>query len=117
MADKCLLFTYGMLQPGASPPRTASNFWRDRLKGELYDLGAFPVAVKVGAAADLIDGFVIELDRDELPDLDDFEDTDSGEFVRKTVTTEQGFEVYVYEYGLPVPTTAPKIKQWQPKGI
>jgi gamma-glutamylcyclotransferase (GGCT)/AIG2-like uncharacterized protein YtfP len=116
VADKCLIFTYGMLQPGASPPRTASNFWRDRLKAAMFDLGPYPVAIHVGTAPDYIDGFVVEIDADELTDLDDFEDTDSGEFVRKTATTEQGYEVYVYEYGRPVPAGTPRVSIWKPPG-
>lgn len=116
MADKCLLFAYGMLQPGASPPRSASNFWRDRIQADMYVLGPYPVAVRVGVADATIDGYVVELDSDELPDLDQFEDTDSGEFVRKTVTTEQGFEVYVYEFGREVPAGLERIASWRPKG-
>ncbi len=115
MADKCLLFAYGKLQPGASPPRTASNFWRDQLRAELYDLGPYPAATRIGTADDVIEGFVIEFDTDELTDLDDFEDTDSGEFVRRTATTEQGFEVYVYEYGRIVPAGSARIASWTPK--
>lgn len=105
-----------MLQPGVSPPRTTSHFWRDRLNAEMYDLGDFPVAVRIGAGGGMIEGYVIELDSDELADLDNFEDTDSGEFIRKTATTELGFEVYVYEYGRKVPAGAAAIVSWKPKG-
>ena len=103
MANKCLLFTYDKFQPASAPPRSASQFWRDQIRGELYDLGGLLVAVRIGRSAELIDGFVAEIDVDELVDLDGLLDTESREFVRRTSTTEKGFEVYVYEYGRSIP--------------
>ncbi len=112
MDTKSLLFAYGTLQPGPTEPLTMSQHWPDRIKAELYDLGSYPGATLVGRAAGWIDGVVIEIDTDELPQLDSFEDVESGEFVRKLVETEQGFLCWVYEYALPVPAQAKQLQRW-----
>ena len=112
MADKCLLFTYGMLMPSQSPPKSMSDAWPDRVTGELYDLGAFPAAIAIGNASDWFEGFVVEIDAEELPDLDHFEDVDSGEFRRITVTTEKGRHCWAYEYRQKIPPDLEKIVKW-----
>ena len=114
MAAKCLLFVYGLLKPGFSPPRSVSAQWQGRVRGRLYDLGAFPAALALGADGEpWLDGVVLELDADELPELDHFEDVESGEFRRLVVTTEQGDIAWAYEYGRAVPDDAPQITAWR----
>ena len=113
MADKCLIFVYGMLKPDQTPPRSISHHWPDALRGELYDVGPYPALVKAGdETCDWVEGVVIEIDQDELPLIDDFEDTDSGEYVRVTRTTRNGFCCFVYQYARPLPTKAVPIKSW-----
>lgn len=114
MADKCLLFTYGLLRPGAkTAPKSASAAWPDRVRGELYDLGEFPAAVGIGRPqGDWINGIVVEIDTAELTDLDAFEDVDSGEFHRLSVTSEAGHHCWIYEYGYALPLAAKKVASW-----
>jgi gamma-glutamylcyclotransferase (GGCT)/AIG2-like uncharacterized protein YtfP len=113
VARKCLLFVYGQLQPAHTPPRSLSQAWPDRIHAVLYDLGPFPAAVQVGVAADWIEGFTLEIDADELAALDEFEDTESGEFARILVETEKGHTAWVYEYRFPVPGVLVPVKRWR----
>ncbi len=98
MSKKCLLFAYGILKPGFSPPKSISDSWEDRVAGDLYDLGSYPGACRIGESENWIHGVTLEIDEDELPELDDFEDVDSGEYRRILVETEQGFFAYIYEF-------------------
>lgn len=112
MSKKCLLFAYGLLQPAYSPPRSLSQSTPDRVRGVMYDLGAFPVAVQVGAEVGWIAGQTLEIDADELPILDEFEDVDGGDFARRLVQTEQGLTAWIYEYQREVPKTLAAIETW-----
>ena len=113
MAEKCLLFTYGLLMPGRSPPKSCSEHWPDRVKGRLYDLGQFPGATGLGQGDGWVEGATLELDADELPTLDEFEDTDSGEFRRVLVTTEAGYIAWAYEYQLKIPDGLTPRERWR----
>lgn len=109
---KCLVFAYGTLMPGHSPPRSLSQAWPDRVRAVMYDLGAFPVATRVGEAPGWIHGMTLEIDADELAALDEYEDVEGGEFARKLVETEQGHMAWVYEYRLRVPAALAPIDRW-----
>lgn len=116
MARKCLLFAYGTLMPGlpgSSPPRSLSQHWPDRIKGRLFDLGAYPGVIEVGTAPTYVEGATLEIDEDELRALDEYEDVESGEFTRRTVTTESGHLAFVYEYTRPVPAKAQFRVRWK----
>jgi gamma-glutamylcyclotransferase (GGCT)/AIG2-like uncharacterized protein YtfP len=116
MATKCLLFAYGQLQPGHNAPRSLSDAWPDRARGVLYDLGAYPGAVQLDTADTWVEGHTLEIDADELPALDEFEDVDSGEYRRITVTTEAGHMAWAYEYGGEIPAGATPITRWRKAG-
>lgn len=111
---RCLLFVYGQLQPGLKQPRSMSRAWPDRVRGLLYDLGAFPAAVKIDAANQWLRGFVLDIAEVELvEDLDSYEDVDQGLYRRIQTITEAGFEAWVYEYARPLPPTAVgPIERW-----
>ena len=114
---RCLLFVYGQLQPGRKPPRSMSRAWPDSVRGLLYDLGPFPAAVKVGAADAWFRGYVLEIAEIELVgDLDSYEDVDKGLYRRIRTVTEAGYEVWIYEYSRPLPSTAVgPIESWPTK--
>ena len=111
---KCLLFAYDLLMPTHRPPQTMSHFWEDAINGLLYDLGPYPGAVNIGRSNHWVQGFVLEVDQDELPLLDHFEDVDSGEYTRRTVTTRLGHLVWVYEYSKAIPAGKNPIPRWHP---
>jgi gamma-glutamylcyclotransferase (GGCT)/AIG2-like uncharacterized protein YtfP len=120
MAEKCLLFAYGTLQPGVKPPRSVANHWPDAVKGELYELAEYPVAVRVENAAaaapssssSWIEGTTMEIDAAELETLDEYENLEGGEYVRRLVTTREGYVAWIYEYKLAVPAGTPRISKW-----
>jgi gamma-glutamylcyclotransferase (GGCT)/AIG2-like uncharacterized protein YtfP len=109
--SKCLLFVYGLLQPGFHPPRTLSQAWPDSVRCELYNLGPYPAAVKVGAVEHWTDGWVLEIDEQELAALDEYEDVDAGQYARRWVTTRGGREAWMYEYLRSV-EGLPQIARW-----
>ena len=111
---RCLLFAYGQLQPGYRPPRTVHRAWQDRVRGELFDLGAYPAAVKVGMTESWICGCVMEIDESELrAELDVYEEVGRGLYRRVRTTTEAGFTVWIYEYAPPIPPHARgPIERW-----
>ena len=114
MARKCLLFTYGLLQPGQrGGPRSVSQSWPDRVPGRLYDLGDFPAARDLGRAETWVAGLTLEIDELELPELDAFEDVDSGEFARVLIETERGFLAWAYEYRWEIPTGLVARERWR----
>ena len=115
--NSCLLFAYGQLQPGIRPPRTMRRAWPDRVRGELFDLGRYPAAVRIGATAGSFCGHVIEIDASELAELDAFEGVDEGLYLRVTTTTEAGCPVWIYEYARPLPAVARgPIERWPSEG-
>lgn len=113
MAHKALLFAYGTLMPGHSPPRSMSAHWPDRIKGRLYDLGEYPGVTDVGQADALVEGFTVEFDADELDALDAYEDVESGEFTRRVVVTEAGHTAWVYELTRKPPPGAVARTRWK----
>lgn len=100
MAQKCLLFAYGMLRPDQpNAPRSLSHFWPDRIFGRLVAIDNYSGAVSIGEqAAGVIDGYTMEIDEDELTSLDDFENVEGGEYRRRMVETAGGHYAWVYEY-------------------
>lgn len=102
----CLLFAYGQLQPGIRSPRTMRRAWPDRVRGELFDLGPYPAAVRIGAAEGSFCGHVIEIDASELAELDTFEGVGEGLYRRVRATTEAGQSVWIYQYARPLPADA-----------
>lgn len=107
-----MLFVYGQLQPGHRPPRSTIRHWPDQVAGELYDLGPYPAAVKVGEPGAWIDGHVVEIHVHELPALDAFEEVDAGLYARKRVTTRAGHEAWIYEFQRQLPFAARRVERW-----
>ncbi len=112
MAKKCLLFAYGVLKPGFSPPKSVTESWDDRVRGDLFNLGSYPGAARLGTSTQWISGVTLEIDEDELADLDDFEDVESGEYRRILIETEQGFHAFIYEYLGPIPEQSRVLTAW-----
>ena len=112
MARKCLIFVYGLLQTAHRPPRSVSAASPDALRGDLYDLGEHPAAVRLGLGEETFEGELLEIDEDELPTLDEFEDTEGGEYVRKLVATESGALAWAYEYLREIPAGLARLKKW-----
>ena len=108
----CLLFTYGLLQPGYQPPETMVRSWADEIRGELFDLGEYPGAIAVGTSELWLPGHVLEIASTELTAIDAFEETHTGEYARIISTTRQGHEVFVYEYRFELPRTARRVDRW-----
>ena len=111
---RCLLFAYGQLQPGQRAPRSLTRSWPDRVLGQLFDLGRYPAAVRVGAAESWFCGHVLEIAEIELVrELDEFEGVHQGLYRRIRTATESGFEAWIYEYTWPLPPTARgPIERW-----
>ncbi len=112
MAQKCLLFVYGLLKPGYQPPRSLSQQWEDEIEGTMYNLGDFPAAVLTEGSGNVVQGFTIEIDSDELAEVDEFEDIESKIYRRVMVETKQGFFAWTYEYLLPIPEGLTPIVKW-----
>jgi len=111
--DRCLLFVYGQLQPGGHEPKTASHAWPDRVQGLLYDLGDYPAATNISQSNCWFHGFVLDLDNAELDDLDRFEAVSKSMYRRIRVTTEAGFNAWIYEYARSLPNDAVgPIERW-----
>src|SRR3954454_12888757 len=94
------LFAYGTLAPEL-PGTKAHNGWvADRVRGRLYDLGAYPALIECGVAeADWVEGYVRPVGSDELIGyLDPYEGVDEGLYRRIATTTEAGLRVWVYVY-------------------
>ena len=109
---RCLVFVYGLLQPGFSPPRTMTRHWPDEVAGLLYDLGPYPGAVTIGEAVGWIEGSVVEIDERELARLDEFENVAAGEYVRVRTTTRSGHEAWIYRYQRSLPPHAELVRRW-----
>ena len=112
MAQKCLLFVYGLLMPGYQPPRSLSQQWEDEIEGAMYDLCDFPAAVLSPGSRSTISGFTIEIDADELAEVDEFEDVEAKIYRRVMVETKNGFFAWTYEYLLPIPPGLNPITKW-----
>lgn len=113
MTKTCLLFVYGLLQPGIRPPRTMRRHWTGSVRGRLYDLGEYPGAVDIGRVPDTFEGWIVEIEEGELLELDAFEDVTSGNAYRRILsTTMAGESVWIYEYIGPVPETTTSLPRW-----
>lgn len=109
----CLLFVYGLLQPGLQPPRSARRQWKDRVRGRLVHLGDYPGAYDLDDAETTFEGWVLEIDEEELSLLDEFEDVTSGQaYRRRRVRTQGGVEVWIYEYIGPRPAPSNHLESW-----
>jgi gamma-glutamylcyclotransferase (GGCT)/AIG2-like uncharacterized protein YtfP len=78
------LFVYGTLKPGRSSILHARSLGVARVRGRLYDCGAYPGAVLDPAAPDFVHGEVVEAGDDAalLAALDDYE---GAEFRREPI--------------------------------
>ncbi|MGL4463722.1 MAG: gamma-glutamylcyclotransferase family protein [Planctomycetia bacterium] len=111
---ECRLFVYGLLQSGKRPPATTSAAVADAVRGDLYDLGPYPTAVRVGdPAADWIEGETLTIDDAELPALDEFEDVAGGLYRRLRTTTRNGLTAWVYEYLPLIPPDLQPQRRWR----
>lgn len=109
----CLLFVYGLLQPGLQPPKSVRRSWKDSARGRLYDLGPYPGATDFDRAEETFEGWVLEIDEEELAALDEFEDATGGRQYRRVRTrTLGGSDVWVYDYIGPVPANAKPLPRW-----
>jgi gamma-glutamylcyclotransferase (GGCT)/AIG2-like uncharacterized protein YtfP len=111
-----LLFAYGTLSP-ASPEAAAEGGWAaDRVRGRLYDLGAYPALVDCGdATAGWVEGYVREIGKEDLAGpIDHYEGVSEGLYQRAETTTEAGRRVWVYVYSRPLPPDAPgPLERWE----
>ena len=115
MAQKCLLFVYGLLMPGYQPPRSLSQQWEDEIAATMYNLGDFPAIILAGKGEDsgnIVKGFTLEIDSDELAEIDEFEDIEAKIYRRVMIETKQGFFAWTYEYLLPIPEGLSPISKW-----
>lgn len=109
----CLLFVYGLLQPGLQPPKSIRRSWRDAMRGRLYDLGPHPGATGFDSADSTFEGWVLEIDESELIALDEFEDvTGDKQYRRIRARTLGGSDVWIYDYLGPIPDGATSIPCW-----
>lgn len=99
---ECILFAYGLLQPGYRPPKTMTRHEPDAVRGQLFDLGPYPGAVKLGVGPNWIEGQAIWLDASELGELDAFEGVAFGQYERVRVTTREGRTAWAYQYARPL---------------
>jgi len=95
--NKHKLFVYGILKTGTNPPCF--------VKGEVYSLGGFPGAIKIGEADTWVKGELRNITDEELLRFDIIEGVKHGHYRRiettvydedkETVIT----EAWIYEYG------------------
>ena len=89
-----LVFVYGSLRRGNAGAMSArfpeaSYVAEGKVRGRLYDLGAYPGLLLDGSAS-MVTGEVYEVDDDTLRRLDEFELT--SDYIRKQVEVEHGSE-------------------------
>ena len=110
-----LLFVYGtLLQPGNEFGRYLAKhsryFKSGKIKGNLYDIGAYPGLLINGGASDWVYGDIYEVDNGTLKLIDDYEgygpqQAQPNLYIRtlKAVQTARGeTDAWVYLYNLPV---------------
>lgn len=114
MSKTCLIFAYGLLKPDISPPQTMVNCWPDAVFGDLYDLGDYPAIINVEKSKNTVQGYCLEIDAMELIRLDEFEDTESGEYRRILTKTHADHHCWIYEYGFEIPNDAIAVSHWPP---
>lgn len=115
MAVKDFLFVYGELKPQYEPPKTMSMHMKDSIKGKLYDLGGKDAAaINVGKdTAHRVHGYTIAIDQSELPEIDKEE---APQYKRVRTTTDNGVDVYVYEYQNTIPMSSKLLSgEWRKK--
>jgi gamma-glutamylcyclotransferase (GGCT)/AIG2-like uncharacterized protein YtfP len=95
---RCLLFTYGLLQPDQQPPQSMSRSFSDQIRGRLIKAGEYFGLVDLDKGDAWVNGMVLEIDDCELPALDAFEETQLNIYHRKKAQTKSGVDVWVYEY-------------------
>jgi len=97
------IFVYGTLRTNYA--QIGNKITNDRIKGLLFDLGGCPGFLAAELNNDLwrgpqptgwVVGEVIEIDPAILPTLDQYEGVDRNLYTRMKVTTEKGYEVWVY---------------------
>jgi gamma-glutamylcyclotransferase (GGCT)/AIG2-like uncharacterized protein YtfP len=112
MVKTCLVFVYGLLQPGYKPPRSMKRHWPDAVRGRLFDLGPYPGIVSVGTGEGWIHGHVVEIEEWELESLDRFEDVAGGLYRRQRVLTREQRDAWIYEFARMIPAGAREIDRW-----
>ena len=106
-SKRCLLFTYGLLQPHLQPPQSATKALPAKMRGRLFDLGNYPGAILVNQVPDTFSGFVLDISKDELTkDVDTFERVAEGLFQRIIAETTQSEIVWIYTYQPELPPNA-----------
>ena len=106
-SKRCLLFTYGLLQPHLQPPQSGTKAHPARIRGRLFDLGNYPGAILVNQVPDTFSGFVLDISKEELSkDLDTFERVAEGLFQRSIAETTQSEIVWIYTYLPALPANA-----------
>lgn len=98
------LFVYGTLRPNKPAD--------DSVRGDMYDLGAFPAVVSVGDSDNLVQGNVVIVNDEQLKALDVYEGVAVGLYRRIRTTTTNGDEVWIYEYGGVLPEGLPLLQEW-----
>lgn len=96
--SEILLFVYGELRPDCNPPKTMSKYEIDHVIGvQGYDETTGEIYLVPHLLAvderDYIEGYVVTIDENELPELDEYE----GEnYSRTYVLTKSGRLVQTY---------------------
>lgn len=92
------LFAYGSLRPGEKPPRSMANPEPDEIHGkEIQQEHSTKAAegIDIGSSPDMIKGWSMIVDNNELPELDKREAPD---YKRVMVKTSKGYHAFAYQY-------------------
>ena len=93
-----LIFTYGTLRVGESPPKSLLAWWPDRIKAEAFFGYDYPAIVDVAKTENWITGQVQLISASEIRALDEYEETHLGIYRRIPTITERRFQVFTYEF-------------------
>ena len=85
------LFVYGTLKTGAPLHHV--------VRGDLYFKGALPCLVNIGTSVNLVRGEILDVTKERLLDLDQYEGHPTH-YKRVKTRTLGGAEVWIYEYQL-----------------
>lgn len=103
-----LIFVYGTLGPADAVEAVAGDWRADQVRGELYDVGPYPILVRWDdPAAGWVDGHCRAVHPDVIERvLDPYEGVDEGLFRRVAVTTRAGRRAWLYAWPADVPAGA-----------
>lgn len=82
-----------------------------RIPGQLYDVGAFPVAVPPIQDDDYFMARIANINAADLPLLDQYESVDSGLFIRETITVD-GNDCFIYLFTGELPVRRQRLISW-----